>query len=820
MTLGIDFGSNKIVVAAVGRGGVDVVLDGSALRHSANMLAFTDRERVWGNPAAIQRRSNIKRTISSISRLVGRRTTDPGFDVERSFCPYSIVETDDRKAAVQVRIRNETKTYLPEQIMAMHLVQIKKMAQAAGHNVSDVCIAVPVYFNDEQRQLVRAACKIAGLNCLRVLNETTAAVLAYTLKKHASLPIASENQPAQHFVFADVGYADTQLALAKVSQGNCQIISVASGEFLGGRDFDALLVKHFADDFFKKTGLNVFENPKAVLRLSTECDKIKKVLSANTEVSVHMEALMEDTDYDSSITRDQFEEMARPLLEKVAETCASLVPNGFEHKIDGVVGIGGASRIPSVANVLSHSFGHDSVLRTLNPEDDISTGAAYQAAMLSPLFKVRDVTVVDLGVPKAVTLNYPNTNDELQAVEMFPAHCQAPLTRKLNVTRKPAPFNIGLAYPDQPIATWRIEGFPSHLSANEDYKMKIHVKMSGDLLVEPGKCFVTETTTVDVEVPDDTPAESESMEEVSATTPSPEVPAKDPNATEVADPNGAPMEESQDSEQKEGEKEKTEKPKEKKTKIVQQKRQVQHRLAVVEVSGFSVTQDVISTAQQEEQFLQQKDAEFIEATEAKVKLESFVYEARSALNDSLSHFIEQSDAQKVLSQLNELEDWLYDDGFDCPKTVYESKLSQVRGPVDKARYRYNQHQSRPSALETLQHSIQKYSELVATKDSPAPEYDHLEAADWKSVEKEIKSVSKSLAKYKESVQGLPLVQDPPITVDDILKRLTEFETAVMKVLNKPKPKKEEEKKEENKGEAGKKEEEKKEENKGEEAMES
>ncbi|KAL0244304.1 hypothetical protein GEMRC1_008388 [Eukaryota sp. GEM-RC1] len=252
MVLGIDLGSKQFIVSAVGRGGVDVVLDGSALRTSANMIAFSDRERVWGNPAATQRRSNIKRTVCGITRLLGRRTTDEGFEYERSFHPYPLVETDDHKVAVKINSRGETHTYLPETILAMHLNQIKRMAHDSGKNTTDVCVTVPVYFNDEQRHLVKAACQIAGLNCLRVMSETTAAALTYTLKKHEQLPEASDKEGAQHLVFADVGHADTQMCLVKLSKGYCQIVSVASDEFLGGRDFDALLMKHFAEDFFKK----------------------------------------------------------------------------------------------------------------------------------------------------------------------------------------------------------------------------------------------------------------------------------------------------------------------------------------------------------------------------------------------------------------------------------------------------------------------------------------------------------------------------------------------------------------------------------------
>ncbi|KAL0244156.1 hypothetical protein GEMRC1_008241 [Eukaryota sp. GEM-RC1] len=499
---------------------------------------------------------------------------------------------------------------------------------------------------------------------------------------------------------------------------------------------------------------------------------------------------MEDTDYNSSFNRADLEAVSQPLLTRIQSLCASLLPSDFNSTINGVVGLGGASRIPSVASILATSFGHESVLRTLNPEEDISTGAAYQAAMLSPMFKVRDVTVIDLGVPKTITCEYPTASDELHRVDLFPAHCQVPLTRKINLVRRPEPFNVVFSYPDHHVATWTIGGFPDHLSKSEDYKIKLQAKVSGDLLLEPSKTYLSETVMVDVEVPvqeekTETPAESPEAET------SPEMPEKKLDAEEVP----TPMEgEEPETNVEETTKEKQPEKVEKKTKIVQQKKVVQHRLIVSPIAGFVVPQEIISNGIKFEEELMKKDLEYIEATEAKVQLESFVYGARSDLSTSLYEFIDRGEAEVLTSKLNSLEDWLYDDGFDCPKTVYQEKLAHIRAPVDQAKFRLDEWHSRTPALESLKHSIEKYTELVGKKDT-LEEYSHLEASDWKGIEKEIKSASKSLSKYISSLSSLSKLQNPPVLSADVTKRMSEFETAVGKILHKPKPepKKEEEK---------------------------
>ena len=387
--------------------------------------------------------NNFRNTIPYVNRILGRALDDPELVAfEKPHMLYKTVEQDGR-LAVEVQYGGESKILDSVQLAAMYLGHLKVLAQNdVKQPVTDCVISVPTYFTDQQRRALLEAAEIAGLKCLRLMNDITASALCYGLCK-TDLP---EDKPAHH-VLVDMGHSGFTVAVFELMKGKLAIKSVAFDRNLGGRDFDEALVQHCAKLFLAKHKIDVRTNPKALFRARAACERLKKVLSANSEAALNIESLMNDIDVSTRMARAEFEDLIKPALERMEGPMQQALDEAGIKKetVDTVSIVGGSTRIPIVRERIANFYGRP-ISTSLNQEEAVARGCALQCAIISPAFKVRDFTANDV-VPyaaKAVWDKDPADTDEPETL-LFPKNSSIPSTKMLTLLRS-KPFELSICY--------------------------------------------------------------------------------------------------------------------------------------------------------------------------------------------------------------------------------------------------------------------------------------------------------------------------------------------------------------------------------------
>lgn len=388
--IGIDIGNENCVIAAVKQRGIDVLLNDESKRETPAVVCFGEKQRVLGSAGAASAMMHPKSTISQVKRLIGRRFADPDIQNELRLLPFEVSEGPNGGILIHLKYLEETRAFTPVQIVAMLFAHLKSIAEKDfGTAVSDCVIGVPSYFTNLQRQAYLDAAAIVGLKPLRLIHDCTATALSYGVYKTdfpSTAPIC--------VAFVDIGHCDTQVSIAAFQAGRTKILSHAFDSNLGGRDFDEVLFSHFAAKFKEQYSIDVNSNVRACRRLRVECEKLKKVLSANPEAALSIECLMDEKDVKGFIKREEFENLASGLLERIYVPCnKALADVGLTvEKIKSVELVGSGSRIPAITRLLTSLFKRE-LSRTLNASECVARGCALQCAMLSPVFRVKEYEV-------------------------------------------------------------------------------------------------------------------------------------------------------------------------------------------------------------------------------------------------------------------------------------------------------------------------------------------------------------------------------------------------------------------------------------------
>lgn len=363
-------------------------------RTTPSYVAFTDSERLIGDAAKNQAALNPRNTIFDAKRLIGRKYTDDTVQKDMKQWPFTVIN-DSGKPKLQVEYQNETKTLSPEEVSAMVLTSMKETAEAyLGEKVTDAVITVPAYFNDAQRQATKDAGVIAGLNVKRIINEPTAAALAYGLDKN----LKSE----KNVLIFDLGGGTFDVSILTIDEGSLfEVRSTAGDTHLGGEDFDARLVEHFIKEFQRKHKKDISGNARALRRLRTACERAKRTLSNGAQASVEIDSLFEGIDFYTSITRARFEELCSDQFRRTMEPVELALRDAKMSKadIDEVVLVGGSTRIPKIQKLLEDFMGGKQLNRSINPDEAVAYGAAVQAAILNgdQHETIKDVLLVDVA---------------------------------------------------------------------------------------------------------------------------------------------------------------------------------------------------------------------------------------------------------------------------------------------------------------------------------------------------------------------------------------------------------------------------------------
>ena len=399
--IGIDLGTCFSCVGVWQNDRVEIIANDQGDRTTPSVVAFTDTERLIGAAAKNQSSMNTSNTIFDAKRLIGRKFNDPVVKEEMKHLPYQI-HNENNKPVYKVMVKNELKTFTPEEISAMVLTKMKQIAEAyLGEPVKNAVVTVPAYFNDSQRQATKDAGTICGLNILRIINEPTAAAIAYGLDKMDG---------EQTVLVYDIGGGTADFSILTLDDGVIEVKAVAGDPHLGGEDLDINMVKHFSKVFTKQTGIDISNNQKSLRRLQTSCERAKRTLSSCTEAAIEIDSLADGKDLYTKCSRALFEQLNMDLFKKCITPLEQLLTDAKISKgqVDEIVLVGGSSRIPKLQQMLSEFFNGKKLNNSINPDEAVAVGASIQAGILSgskskklESLLLLDVTPLSLGLETA-----------------------------------------------------------------------------------------------------------------------------------------------------------------------------------------------------------------------------------------------------------------------------------------------------------------------------------------------------------------------------------------------------------------------------------
>uniref|UniRef100_A0A8C3M0Y2 Heat shock protein family A (Hsp70) member 4 like n=1 Tax=Chrysolophus pictus TaxID=9089 RepID=A0A8C3M0Y2_CHRPC len=717
-----------------------------------------------GNEYLSQIVTNVKNTLHGFKKLHGRAFEDPYIQAERSKLPYELQKMPNGSVGVKVRYLDEERLFAVEQITGMLLAKLKETSESALKKpVADCVISVPSFFTDAERRSVMAAAQIAGLNCLKLMNETTAVALAYGIYKQ-DLP-AFEEKP-RNVVFVDMGHSAYQVSICAFNKGKLKVLAATFDPFLGGRNFDEALVDYFSEEFRTKYKLNVKENPRALLRLYQECEKLKKLMSANaSDLPLNIECFMNDLDVSSKMNRAQFEQLCAALLSRVEPPLRAAMEQARLQREDiySIEIVGGATRIPAVKEQISNFFCKE-ISTTLNADEAVARGCALK------------------------------TKYHYGECEVFCKNHSAPFSKVITFHKK-EPFDLEafythpheVPYPDSRIGRFTIQNVgPQHDGDNSKVKVKVRVNIHG--LFSVANASIIERQNIDGDH-NDAPMDTESSSKNQGR-------EDELDKMQVDQDDGAQKSQAEQQSQADEETENagietkaSSGDKQDHPTLPRAKTKVKSIDLPIQASLYrQLGQDLINCYIENEGKMMMQDKLEKERNDAKNAVEEYVYDFRDKLCGVFEKFITEEDTNKLTLMLEDTENWLYEDGEDQPKQVYMDKLQELRKFGQPIQERYMEHEERPKVLNELGKKIQLLMKAVEAYKNKDEKYDHLDPAEMEKVEKYISEAMNWLNTKMNAQNKLSLTQDPVVKVAEIISKSKELDSFCNPIIYKPKPK--------------------------------
>ena len=739
------------------------------------VLAYNDQERMIGDSAVAQQRSNFKNTIPYLNRFMALTSEcKEQFEEEQKYISNKTSFGPDKKVTFHVTNRGESLDLVPEQIYASYLKKLKKMFSNEDDKV-DVVLAVPAYFSSIERQAVLDACKVAKVNVLRLMNENTAVALDYGFFRRKEF---TEN--ARNVAFLDVGHGKTTCTVASFTSKQVNILSHASDRNVGGRNFDFLLTDMIGDEFNKKFGCDPRKAPKARLRMLDQIEKTRKILSANTEANLNIECLLEDEDLHKLLTRDELEAIMKPGIDSVKSICEkALKDSGLKtSEIEFVELVGEATRVPAIKKTAEEVFEKETLQRTLNSSECVARGCSLMSAMILPHFHVSSFEITECN-NFPIDMSWSVSNNNMKTKTLFPLKNNYPSVKSLTFDGRSEPMDVGLSYTSmdgimaglpQLLARYRIE---PPKPKEEKFNLKLRVQLDSNGIPALDTAELIEDYVEIKKIPikkhtapapaADAKAEGDKAANGDAPAESAEKPAEDKK--------DAPKEPEYQYEEKEV----------KKTRSTQiHFKWEQHGYGAQTISELTTAEDALC----------KQDNMILEVKILRNHLETYVYDMRAGIDSigNYKEFVKEDIREAFLAELNKTEEWIYDEGESAAKDVYIAKHDELKKVGEPIKTRFKFHDLYPSRAKDFENVVTN----IFQQATEVPADSHITSEEKEKLLKKCQEVTEWFNNSKSVQQSLPLHEDPAIDLNELESKKAEVYNLGTQILNKPVPEKKEE----------------------------
>ncbi|XP_005102694.1 heat shock 70 kDa protein 4 [Aplysia californica] len=801
--VGLDVGTFSSYIGVARAGGIETIANEYSDRCTPSYVSLGEKNRSVGVAAKQQAVTNFKNTVCGFKRAIGRKFEDPIVqrELQRNFKPNTVTKDSNGDVVFQLSYLGENQNFSASQLTGMLLNKLKFTAEAnLKTKVVDVVLSVPSFYTDVERRALLDACQLAGLNCLRILNDTTAVALAYGIYK-SDLP--AETEKPRHVVFADFGYSSLQVSACSFHKGKLKVLATSFDYQLGGRDFDELLASHMTEEFKKKYKVDAKTRPKAYIRLTQECEKLKKLMSANVQpIPLNIECFMDDKDVTASMDRAAFEEMAAPLLKRIEDTLMAVLDSSKLKSADihSVEIVGGSSRIPAFKQLVQKVFSKEPST-TLNADEAVARGCALQCAILSPTFRVRDFSITDCQ-PYPVSLFWqPQSQmDEDSSLEVFSRFHAAPFSKMLTFYRK-EPFTLSASYsnasdipfPSTDIGEFKINDIVAQTNGESSkVKVKVRVDSHGVFRIISASMYEKlEGAEEEEEGKDSMEVDGEDAKKKEASSGDASQVNGDQSASEMEQSSDQQnMEESSSGEQQnsqeksgDGNSQEGDKKSGKKT-----KKTVKTIDLLVESKVYQLSKTDLNNLTEKENQMVMQDKMEKERADAKNAVEEYVYEMRDKLYSTFENYITEDDRSSFSLKLEDTENWLYEEGEDQNKQVYIDKLAELKQTGQPVADRYREAQEWPAVRDAMGSSIQLVRKFLDQWAQNDEKYNHIEKADVDKVEKLLTEKSNWFGHRMTQMAQLKPHENPVVLASQVRSEKQVLENTCLPIMNKPKPK--------------------------------
>ena len=778
--VGIDFGNLYSTVCVAQNRGIDTLLNEVNSRGTPSMVSFSEKRDI-GEAALSQYNRNVKNTVSNLKRLIGRKFADPVVQEESRWLPFKMKELENGDIGIPVQYHGEEIVFRPEIIAGMLFHNLHKLVQKnTKTKIAYSVVSCPSYYSDYQRRALLAAYQIADIRPLCLVNEVTAAAYGFGIYQK-DLPESGD----MHIAFVDIGHSALQCSIVALNKNSMKVLATTFDESLGGRDLDRILTDHFAKEIKEKYKIDVFTNPKALVRLVEACEKVKKVLSANPQAPLSVSCLMNDIDVSLMIKREDFEQFAKGVFDRVeAPLRRAIERSGISvAEIAAVEALGGSVRIPKIQEIIKNVFEREPG-RRLSSEETVAKGCAMQCAVLCPKFQVKRDFKVKEHVLYPITITYSQKSDNAseETSEIFNVKDIIPKSKRMifktaeevNITAR---YSDGVSIQTPHIGKFVIQKGNPGADAQKAI-MKVKLRLDDNML------FSIENAVMEEEYFHKEPKKEEPKKDEGK-----KEDEKKDGDVEMKDANAdAEMKAAEDSAAgEEGE----------------AKLKVRSTLLnIVPTYNQPLNSVEVQEAIEKELNMSAADQLVFDTADARNNLESYVYETRSKVSEggALRPYLRPEVADEFVAKLTAMEDWLYEEeGENASKSEYNSKLNDLRVSGDRAERLSFENSKRSDCIKSVQANISHFEGWANSTDE---KYAHISAEDREKVKAKCSEVQNWLNTKKEEQEKKQLFEDPAMTIEDLRVRQDTLYKFCNPIMSKAKPappkeeKKEEPKKEE------------------------